>query len=183
MIIRDYREEDAPVLASLVQAAYRHLRQHYTDWPAMAAGLARMPQMRAGGGEILVAEDAGRIAGAVVYSPAHAPKPDYFDPAWPVIRMLAVAPDCRGRGIGRALTEACLGRARRDGARAIALHTSPVMHIALALYERMGFVKIRDIPTIHGAPYAIYLLRLRTEKQDGVSPEDSEEQGFREASI
>jgi ribosomal protein S18 acetylase RimI-like enzyme len=158
--IRDYRDGDAPTLACLVPAAYAHFQQHYADWPAMAAGLSKMPELAASGGEIVIAESADRIVGAVAYTPAHVAKPDYFAPQWPVIRMLAVDLDSRSSGAGRALTEECLRRARRDGAEAIALHTSPIMDIALAFYLRMGFEKLREIPPIHGVPYAVYVLRL-----------------------
>ncbi len=51
-------------------------------------------------------------------------------------------------------------RARRDGASVIALHTSPAMDVALALYLRMGFKLERRVPDRFGVPNAVYLLRL-----------------------
>jgi ribosomal protein S18 acetylase RimI-like enzyme len=111
--------------------------------------------------EIVVAEDAGRIAGAVAYVPPFAqPRAGFFRPEWPIIRMLVVDPAARGRGIGRALAEACAERARRDGAHAIALHTSPAMEVALALYLRMGFALERQVPDRFGVPYAVYVKAL-----------------------
>ncbi|MGY4623662.1 ribosomal protein S18 acetylase RimI-like enzyme [Bradyrhizobium sp. USDA 4486] len=92
-------------------------------------------------GEIIVAEDGGRIVGAVAYIGPKATKPAFFDPAWPVIRMLVVDPAARGKGVGRQLTEECLRRAERDQAGVIALHTTPIMTVALPMYLRMGFVK------------------------------------------
>ena len=74
--------------------------------------------------------------------------------------MLVVDPAARGRGLGRMLTEECMRRARRDGAEMIALHTSPIMQVALAMYLRLGFVPLRDSPPIFGVPYRIYLKRL-----------------------
>jgi len=58
----------------------------------------------------------------------------------PEIRLLAVAPAARGRGVGTALMEECLRRARAAGACAIGLHTVDVMEVAVRMYERMGFV-------------------------------------------
>jgi ribosomal protein S18 acetylase RimI-like enzyme len=74
--------------------------------------------------------------------------------------MLVVDPAQRGKGVGRALTDECLRRARRDGASVIALHTSPIMTVALSMYLRMGFERLRDAPPIYGVPYAVYLKAL-----------------------
>jgi hypothetical protein len=51
-------------------------------------------------------------------------------------------------------------RARRDGVEVIALHTSPAMEVALALYLRMGFALERHVPDRFGVPYAVYLKAL-----------------------
>lgn len=74
--------------------------------------------------------------------------------------MLVVSPKARGAGVGRALAQECLARARRDKAEVFALHTSPIMTVALLMYERMGFRFLRDAPAIHGVPYGIYVKSL-----------------------
>ncbi len=74
--------------------------------------------------------------------------------------MLVVDPACRGNGIGRALTDECLARARRDGAKVMALHTSPIMTVALPMYLRMGFAWLRAAPPIFGVDYAVYTKAL-----------------------
>ena len=51
-------------------------------------------------------------------------------------------------------------RARRDGSHVLALHTSPIMTAALAMYREIGFVFQRDAPPISGVPSAVYLLGL-----------------------
>jgi ribosomal protein S18 acetylase RimI-like enzyme len=91
------------------------------------------------------------------------PKPPFFDPGWPVIRMLVVAPPARGKGLGRRLTEACILRAHRDGAPLIALHTTPVMEVALAMYQRLGFLPLREAPPVYGVPYSVYIKTLTKE--------------------
>jgi ribosomal protein S18 acetylase RimI-like enzyme len=108
----------------------------------------------------MVAELAGNIVGAVAYIPPHRPKAPYFEKAWPIIRSLVVDPTCRRIGVGRALTEECISRARRDGSSVIALHTSPIMTVALPMYLRMGFQWHHDAPQIYGVPYAVYLKHL-----------------------
>ena len=46
------------------------------------------------------------------------------------IRLLVVDPDARGRGVGRALTDACIERSRSMGHSHIALHTTRSMEVA-----------------------------------------------------
>ena len=156
---RDFRDDDAPHLNQVALAAFSQFKKAYTDWPAMADGIARMSDLSVHG-EIIVAEAGGRVVGGVVYVPADALKADYFDAAWPIIRMLVVDPSGRGLGLGRRLTEACIQRARRDRAALIALHTTPIMTVALPMYQRMGFVWARDAPPIYGVPYAVYTKML-----------------------
>ncbi|HEX7920248.1 MAG TPA: GNAT family N-acetyltransferase [Bradyrhizobium sp.] len=74
--------------------------------------------------------------------------------------MLVVDPVDRGTGLGHALASECLARARRDRCRTIALHTSPIMTVALPMYLKMGFGKVHDAPSIHGVPYAVYTKAL-----------------------
>ena len=42
----------------------------------------------------------------------------------------------------------------------IALQTTPIMSVALPMYLRMGFVKLREAPDIYGVPYAVYAKSL-----------------------
>jgi ribosomal protein S18 acetylase RimI-like enzyme len=55
------------------------------------------------------------------------------------LEELYVAPDRRGRGIGRALLQAAIDAARERGAAHIDLNTSEDDTAARALYERTGF--------------------------------------------
>jgi ribosomal protein S18 acetylase RimI-like enzyme len=159
VFVRDFRAADAPKLNGVALAAFIQFKDQYSDWPAMAAGVSKMSEL-AESGEIIVAEDGNQILGGVVYVPGGKPKAAYFDQSWPIIRMLVVDPDGRGRGIGRRLTEECIERARRDGAPLIALHTTPIMAVAQPMYLRMGFELVRNSPPIFGVPYDIYVKSL-----------------------
>jgi ribosomal protein S18 acetylase RimI-like enzyme len=156
-MLRDYREDDAEAIVRVALAAFAQFEQDYSDWPMFTANVAKMPKLSENG-EIIVAEDDGHIVGAVAYVGPQAPKAAFFDPAWPVVRMLVVDPAARGKGIGRQLTEECLRRAKRDQSSVIALHTTPIMTVALPLYLRMGFTRVREAPDILGVPYAVYAL-------------------------
>lgn len=157
---REYCDADAGEINRLAIKAFQEFSRYYSDWPAMAAAYARMSKLSKSG-EIVLAEASGCIVGAVAYIPPHSAKPAYFDRTWAAIRSLAVEPDSRGVGIGRALTQECIARAKRDEAPAIALHTSPIMTVALPMYLRMGFAWHRDAPAVFGVPFAIYLKKLQ----------------------
>jgi GNAT superfamily N-acetyltransferase len=158
-MLRDYRDDDAEAIVRVALAAFAEFEPHYSDWPLFTANVAKMPRLSRTG-EIIVAEDDGQIVGTVAYVGPQAPKPAFFDPAWPVIRMLVVDPAARGKGIGRQLTEECLRRAERDQSGVIALHTTPIMTVALPMYLRMGFVRVGDAPDILGVPYGVYVKTL-----------------------
>jgi ribosomal protein S18 acetylase RimI-like enzyme len=160
LALRDFTSADADVLDAVAIAAFEPMLAHYADPAAMRRRISRMSRLAADG-EIILATVQDKIAGAIAYVPAGRPKAEFFAPEWPIVRMLVVDPLFRGRGLGRALTEACLARARRDGAAVIALHTSPVMAEALGLYLRMGFRRHAEAPSIFGVPYAVYLKDLR----------------------
>ncbi|HEX6935200.1 MAG TPA: GNAT family N-acetyltransferase, partial [Actinomycetes bacterium] len=77
-------------------------------------------------------------------------------------RMLAVAPDARGRGVGGALAQWCVDRAREQGCTAVALSSLPEMQTAHRIYERMGFVRApdRDWWPSQQTQLIVYLLEL-----------------------
>ena len=158
-ILREFREADAREINRLAVTAFEEFGGSYSDWPALAAIYGRMSGL-AKSGEIVVAEIAANIVGAVAYIPPHQRKAPYFDQAWPIIRSLVVDPGSRGAGVGRALTQECIERARRDGSPVIALHTSAIMTVTLPMYLRMGFEWHHDAPAVYGVPYAVYLKKL-----------------------
>ncbi|HEX8572569.1 MAG TPA: GNAT family N-acetyltransferase [Allosphingosinicella sp.] len=164
MTVRDFSPADAEAVNAVALAAFAQYEGVYSDWDALARAVGSMAGL-ARGGRILVAEDAaGTIVGAVAYvGPGAGPRADFFEPEWPIVRMLVVDPAARGQGIGRRLTQACIDQARRDGAAAIALHTSPAMAVALELYLRMGFRLEKAVPDRFGVPYAVYLKALGPE--------------------
>ena len=157
--LRGYQSSDAENLNRIAVSAFDQFRNHYSDWPAMRAGLSKTSDLGVSG-EFIIAELQGTFAGAVAYFGPNSQKAAFFDQRWPIIRMLVVDPAFRGKGIGRTLSEECIARARRDGSPIIALHTSPIMTVALPMYLKMGFVKAHDAPPIFGVAYAVYTKAL-----------------------
>lgn len=90
---------------------------------------------------VLVAERSGALVGAVTVATRLGPWAEQAVPGEAVIRMLVVAPEGRGGGLGAALVVACLEEARAAGCRVVRLSTQPDMLAAHRLYERLGFAR------------------------------------------
>jgi predicted N-acetyltransferase YhbS len=159
MILRDFDPSDAEAVDALGLAAFEQYADKYEDWAGFSAKISHMSSM-AETGEIVVASLGAGIVGAVAYFGPQAPKSHFFAPGWAIMRMLVVSPSAQGQGIGRALAQACISKARRDHAPAMALHTSAIMAIALPMYLKMGFKFSSEAPPIHGVPYGVYVMPL-----------------------
>lgn len=119
--------------------------------------------------EQLVALDGDRVIGAAtLYAPEHpptypaepAPKP--WPRGWATSRLLAVDPSERCRGVGRALSEARIRRAREMGAVAIALHTTRASAVARDMVRRTGYRRVaeHDFSPAPGVVAEAYVLDL-----------------------
>ncbi len=87
----------------------------------------------------------GRVLGGVTYIPGPGtPFSESEHQGEAGFRMLAVDPSAQGGGVGRALVEACIERARADRRSALVLLTLPSMRTAHRLYERLGFGRAPD---------------------------------------
>jgi ribosomal protein S18 acetylase RimI-like enzyme len=98
---------------------------------------------RAKSAEVLVAVDNGTIVGSVTYVDDHSsPWSEWTKPGEAQFRLLAVAAQARGRGVGAALARACMR------SEPLLIHTTPWMDAARRLYGRLGFVRRpeRDVP-------------------------------------
>lgn len=151
---------DRDAVNAVGTAAYAQFEDVYSDWERFSAGAANLAALDDEGTVLVAKDDGGRVLGAVGYFAPGAPRPEFFDPDAAVIRMLAVHPAARGSGLGRFLTDACIQRARADGAGRVALHTSPAMEVALNMYLGMGFQLHRRLPDRFGVPYAVYAMEL-----------------------
>jgi ribosomal protein S18 acetylase RimI-like enzyme len=92
----------------------------------------------------VAADDDDSVLGCVTLCPAGSPWRELARDDEGELRMLAVAPEARGRGVGEALTRLCLDRFRADGCRAVVLSSLPDMAAAHRLYARLGFRRLPD---------------------------------------
>jgi predicted N-acetyltransferase YhbS len=142
--IRPISPAEHRAAGELIVRAYTQVSH---DIGAYAPVLADIGRRVADGARVLVAVDAGNLLGCVTYVPPDLDSEltEWDDPQACGIRMLAVEPVQQGRGIGRALVEACIREADRDTARRMILHTTDRMASAHRLYRRMGFVRAADL--------------------------------------
>ncbi|MFL6137025.1 MAG: GNAT family N-acetyltransferase [Frankiaceae bacterium] len=139
--VRPARQEEHAAIGALTVVAYRHggLLDGDTGYEAELADAAG----RAATTELLVAVDAtGRVVGtATLCLGTASPHAELAGEDDAELRMLAVAPEAQGTGVGRALVEECLDLARRAGCRRFVLSSRDLMRPAHRLYERLGFIR------------------------------------------
>ncbi|AZP20325.1 GNAT family N-acetyltransferase [Streptomyces aquilus] len=131
-----------------------------SDW---YLGELRDVAKRAAAAEVLVAAQDGHLLGTVTYvASTGGAMAELSRPGESEIRMLAVAPEARGRGAGQALVQACVDRARAAGDIGMVLSTQPVMRAAHRIYERLGFVRAphRDWQPIPGVEFTLLTYEL-----------------------
>lgn len=142
--VRDAREEEHAAVRALTLRAYAEYARvmEPSAWAGLDEAVRRTVDTDAGA-ERIVAEHEGRIVGSVLLFPASTATygGSVEAPPWPELRLLAVAPEARGMGVGRLLVDECVRRARAAGATELGLHTSKSMVAAIAMYRRMGFAR------------------------------------------
>jgi GNAT superfamily N-acetyltransferase len=159
--IRPAEPDELPMVGELTLAAYLadgHLTHddHYADE-------LRAADQRADEADLVVAATPdGKLLGTVTFTLPGAPWAEVSRPSEAEFRMLAVAPEHRGKGVGSALAQWCVDRAREQGCTAVALSSLTTMDTAHRMYERMGFVRAPDRdwwpnPDVH---LIVYLLDL-----------------------
>lgn len=94
---------------------------------------------RAARSELWVAFDDRGLLGSVAFCPTGSRLREIGRDGEGEFRMLAVAREGRGRGVGRALVEACLSRSRELGYHAVRICSLEQMTDAHRLYGRLGF--------------------------------------------
>ncbi len=164
--VREARPEEHDRAGEVVVRAYLTLEVFAGGHAGATAYLGQVRDVRDRAGEcrVLVAVDAdGTILGCVTYVPDHGSRFAELElPGEAGFRMLGVAPEAMGRGVGRALVEACITLARGADRTGIAISTSPDMAAAHRLYERLGFRRApaRDFSPAPGVRLWAYVLAL-----------------------
>ena len=111
---------------------------------------------------VAVDEPSGRVLGTATFCLAGTPYAEVSAPGEAEFRMLAVAPEARGQGVGAALVHSCVELARSADSTAVALCSLEAMATAHRIYERMGFTRSpeRDWQPLPGLTLVAYLRPL-----------------------
>jgi GNAT superfamily N-acetyltransferase len=140
--IRTALPEEIEAAGAVVRAAYLQYESDYPGewqrWIDMVGNLHGHVEH----GEVIVAVRDEDIIGSVIfYADGSRSGQGQWPAGWGGVLRLGVLPEARGLGLGRALMNECVRRARDRGLSTLALHTTGWMAVARAMYERMGFVR------------------------------------------
>jgi ribosomal protein S18 acetylase RimI-like enzyme len=145
--VRPVRDEERAEAGRVTALAYREfVRPGEQAWEEYLDHIADV-EGRAERALVLVAVEHGRILGSATLELDTRVEPEDDPPLAPDeshIRMLGVDPDERGKGVARALMDACFDEARARGKQRMSLHTTERMRVAQAMYERLGFERKPD---------------------------------------
>jgi ribosomal protein S18 acetylase RimI-like enzyme len=163
VVVREAHIRDLEAAGRVTQAAWREFER--PDDPAWIGYFQRLGDARARAERavVLVAVERDVVLGTATLELERTLEDAPLAGHEARMRMLAVAPEWRGRGIGRKLVEACLERARAAGKTELRLHTMDVMVPAAGLYRSFGFERdpAGDFTPAPGVTALAYTLRLR----------------------
>jgi ribosomal protein S18 acetylase RimI-like enzyme len=144
IVIRPATPHDYDAIGRLSVAAYDADGQlgPETNYASVLADVAT----RASAGQVLVATGpAGEVLGSVLFVLPGSRYAELSKAGEAEFRMLAVDPAAQGRGVGQALVEACVARARAAQASALVICVRDFSAPAQRLYRRLGFVRQPDL--------------------------------------
>lgn len=140
LAVRPAQKEDLQAVFDLINDAYQV--ETGCEGPAFKKtlrllDLAEAEELFAPDAHLAVAEQGGRIVGAISYRAV--PAGVYFGP-------FAVSPRAQGRGVGRALMAHVEAFGRATGAANVEISVVNVRSDILPLYEKLGFVAVGTEP-------------------------------------
>jgi ribosomal protein S18 acetylase RimI-like enzyme len=154
--IEEASPEDRIAIAHLNVWAYREFSVDLGAevWPGMVKTLTAIAPAAETATFLVVRGEDGLIGSVAYRPPGWAPPP--LPAAWASIDLIAVAPNARNAGLGRALVNACLDRAEADGADTVGATVNGLMTGAQALFSHLGFHKEQGLARKGAQPYWLY---------------------------
>ncbi len=137
--IRRARPEEFAAAGALTVRAY--VAGGHLDGDEDYIAVLRDASARAERATLLVAVEGDSVVGTATFAVHGSGWTEAAEPGEAELRMLAVAPERSGTGVGRALVEAVLADARARGVDRIVLFSQESMTRAQGMYRRSGFVR------------------------------------------
>ncbi|MBX9691351.1 MAG: GNAT family N-acetyltransferase [Cyanobacteria bacterium] len=124
----------------------------------------------------LVARDDDGIVGSVIYCPPYEREiaGQIVRNPYPEMRLLSVSPQHRGKGLATKLIEVCEQRANKEKVNAITLHTTRLMEIAKAMYEKRGYTRFPQIDFEPSSGFVVWGYIKQLQGEPGPSHKDHE---------
>lgn len=143
IVINEMTEKEKDTVRRVLVESYQQYEQDFSDPDGWAEYLKNIKASvdNHDVDKILVAKSEGEILGTLqLYeSSEKAYQRPELEIESPIIRLLAVHPSARGKGIAQELLKAGIEYARVKGAAHLYLHSSDIMSKAVRLYEWYGF--------------------------------------------
>jgi predicted N-acetyltransferase YhbS len=161
MHLRRARPEDYEAIGAITVAAYEPLlgttESSYVEQLRNAEARDHQAELW-----VAVAPDDRELLGTVTVCREGSPWREIGAAGEGEFRMLAVAPQAQGQGVGEVLVRHVLDRFREEGAVAVVLSSTPGMAAAHRLYERLGFGRCpeRDWEPMPGVELLAFRLEL-----------------------
>ncbi|MBT2569712.1 GNAT family N-acetyltransferase [Planococcus sp. ISL-110] len=148
MLIREAKKNELYLLKKQRLSSYKTYEEELSlkHWEMLKANVSSDNDQQPGV-EVFIAEMNGQIAGSVILFPSESKAYEWKSEtvAYPEIRLLAVSPEFRSQGVGKALVEHCIDISKIRKQKFIGLHTGSFMKNAIALYEKMGFERVASL--------------------------------------
>lgn len=143
IVVTELVEKDKEIVRRILIESYQQYESEYKSpevWQDYLADITASidnPQVD----KILVAKSGEDVLGTLQLFQSsekayERPELEIFSP---IIRLLGVHPNARGRGVAQELLKASIDYAKEQGATSLYLHSSDIMHKAIRLYEWFGF--------------------------------------------
>lgn len=153
IIIRNAADSDREAIASVLLEAYGQYSAVLPEpyWIEYRNSILESVHGE-GPSARIIAEMDKQIVGSILLFPSS--EAAYGKPELgihtPIIRLLAVSPAARGRGIAALLIAEAARRSMQLGAATLNLHTSDMMASAIRLYDRLGFKRAPETDLWNG---------------------------------
>ena len=132
-MIRRASPSDEPEIRNCAEQAYARYVPLIGRKPAPM--IADFLTQIAAGAVYVLRDDQARFQGFVVF---------YVKDGYLLLENVAVLPSAAGRGVGKALIGFCEDAARQRGVPAVHLYTNAKMTDNIAIYSRLGYVKVAE---------------------------------------